>query len=111
MFLTLRCLVANIRTVGAAEGCDRGVSGEMLRSLRQLLQKCISGQVIAFGLTGAVPVFLTLRCLVANIRTVGAAEGCDRGVSGEMLRSLRQLLQEMYFNQVVCILSDESRID
>ncbi|MDU8358251.1 hypothetical protein, partial [Pseudomonas syringae group sp. J309-1] len=32
----------------------------------------------------------------------GAAEGCDRGVSGEMLRSLRQLLQKMQFSPLIC---------
>ncbi|MDG6398447.1 hypothetical protein QCD79_00425 [Pseudomonas quasicaspiana] len=31
--------------------------------------------------------------------SVGPAEGCDGGVSGEMLRSLRQLLQNMHFSQ------------
>ncbi|MDG6404599.1 hypothetical protein QCD79_32500, partial [Pseudomonas quasicaspiana] len=36
-------------------------------------------------------------------------EGCDRGLSGEMLRSLRQLLQKMHFNPAVCTLFDESR--
>jgi hypothetical protein len=57
-----------------------------------------------------MPLFLQeiALCLVANLGPVGAAEGCDRGVSGEMLRSLRQLLQKMHFNPLICILFDES---
>ncbi|MDG6401989.1 hypothetical protein QCD79_18450, partial [Pseudomonas quasicaspiana] len=56
---------------------------------------------LAYFSVEVAPVSKAPGCIVANIGPVGAAEGCDRGVSGEMLRSLRQLLQKMHFNPTV----------
>ncbi|MDG6404785.1 hypothetical protein QCD79_34860, partial [Pseudomonas quasicaspiana] len=60
--------------VGAAEGCEAFILTNRHRSLRQLLQiQCLLRDSA---------VSLTPRYLEANIGSVGAAEGCDGGLSG-----------------------------